>query len=541
MTDWEQKLRAWAPELRLQVVSGAKEVRQVQWASQAHVHLATYDSLRQDSEVVPPRTFDLVITDEVQKIKNPETGIAQAVRRLNPPVRWGLSGTPLENRIDDLFAVFAFLAPGLLQAREAGRPDRVREAMAPFLLRRRKSEALKELPEKVVGEAWVELTESQRAAYDELEQRGILDLKEKGEKVTVTHIFGLINHLKQICNIDPVTGESSKLDFLGQRMEHIAEQGDKALVFSQFPEKTLRKAAEFLNEYGAQIYDGSLSGQQRDHVVEAFRRDPARVVLLLSTKAGGLGLTLTEANYVFHLDHWWNPAAAAQAEDRTHRIGQKKQVFVQYVYAVDTIEERIRKLVEQKRRLFKEIIDELTDVELSGRLTEDELFELFGLERPRGRSQTNQQAMPTTGPRTAYVDARTVLTDLELALRRIIEAKLSQLTSDWWVERVPNDIRMRAEGRRARNESAWPWLSPKTGSFVDFLDFSDYRKIISIDTNWGDVFEKVFLHREIVVAKMMELEPIRNNVAHNRELSAEELQVLRLNSRHLMLLLESSR
>src|SRR5207249_2923624 len=156
------------------------------WSSEAHVHLATYESLRQDSDLVGLDRFDLVVVDEIQRIKNPETGVAQSVRRLEPSIRWGLSGTPLENRLDDLVAIFGFLSPGLLRAHEVADLARVKRKIEPYVLRRRKAEALKDLPEKVVGEAWVELTDEQRIRYEEAERLGVIDLKGLGEKITIT-------------------------------------------------------------------------------------------------------------------------------------------------------------------------------------------------------------------------------------------------------------------------------------------------------------------------------------------------------------------
>lgn len=531
LTDWERKLRAWAPELRVQTIRGSRESREIQWLSQAHVHLATYESLRQDSESLDDHRFDAVVADEIQRIKNPGTGVAQAVRRLNPPIRWGLSGTPLENRPEDLIAIFAFLSRGLLRAEDALDSAVLRRKIEPHLLRRRKAEALKDLPKKAVGESWVELAETQRARYEEAESRGVLDLREKGEKITITHVFSLINHLKQICNFDPVTGESAKLDFVRQRLEHISEQGDKALIYSQFPNKTLVLVADALQEYGAQIYHGSLSERERDRVVEAFKANADRSVLLLSVKAGGLGLSLTEANYVFHMDLWWNPAAAMQAEDRTHRIGQKKSVFVQYIYTVGTIEERIWELLERKRHLFREIVDELSDVTLSKILTEEELFGMFGLERPKQAGVIRSAVV--SSPRDAS-SHREQISTVERTLRKFIQKRLSRLSADWWITRVPTESRLRAEDRKRRNESSWPWLSPNPTAHVDYLDFSDYRKIVDRDDNWDEAFKEVLLHREIVVGKLAELEPIRNNLAHHRDLSTDEQQVLALNVDHLM-------
>lgn len=440
LTDWERKLWDWAPELRVVKVHGSKEQRQIYWNSFAHIYLTTYETLRQDldsslkntdtiinysdgshtincpndicsqklnirnnlfgiqlicptckhkfiyspTEDIAKKEFDIIVLDEIQKIKNPDTAITKAVRQINASYRWGLSGTPLENRLEELISIFAYLKPGLLHYNHKTRPlEEIKETIKPYFLRRRKTDALPELREKVYEETWLELSSAQREAYAKAEQEGVVALNEQGDSITVQHILALITKLKQICNIDPVSKESCKIEYLLEKLEELSEQDGKVLVFSQYPEKTLKSIEPKLKKFSPLVYHGSLSDSQRDEIVRRFEDDKQCKVLLISVRAGGLGLTLTKANFVFHFDLWWNPSVAIQAEDRAHRIGQKKTVFVTSLFTVDTIEERIHNLLKRKQELFKAVIEDLSDTNLSRVLTEEELFSLFNIQKAK--------------------------------------------------------------------------------------------------------------------------------------------------------------
>ena len=404
LTDWEKKLGDWAPELRVIKIRGTKEQRQISWNTPAHLYLTTYETLRQDlfatlnrltpkalsffqgeeegNEDIAKKDWDLVVLDEIQKIKNPSADVTKTTRQINSPRRWGLSGTPLENRIEELISIFAYLKPGLLQYDDALRPQKVKKAIEPYFLRRKVDVLGDQFPKVAHGDIWGELTPAQRDTYDRAENEGIVALNEKGDAVTVQHILALITKLKQICNFDPVTKESYKLEYLFDELEKIIEQNEKALVFSQYPEKTLKILESALErQFKILVYHGQLSDSQRDTIIKEFQNEDKCKVLLMSVKAGGLGLTLTRANHVFHFDQWWNPAVTDQATARARRIGQKKTVFVTSFITEDTIEERIQNLLNRKRELFASVIDDLSDANLSKALTEDELFSLFNLQK----------------------------------------------------------------------------------------------------------------------------------------------------------------
>jgi len=389
---WEDHLGEWAPCLALTTAHHpSRDQRRVRWQERAHLWLTTYDTLRNDLDtVVAKRQFDLVILDEAQKIRNRETGYAKSVKRLASTYRWALTGTPLENRLEDLLSIFEFLKRGLL-AREGVSAAVVKTQIKPFFLRRRKEQVLS-LPQRFNIVEWIWLEGSQWETYKRVEQQEASELRALGDRLRVTHVFQLINLLRQVCNADPETGESSKLEWLRDKLEGVVDE-DKALVFSNYtgngpgdPEDRTpgtRWLQNSLRHYGAVRYDGTCSDAQKKSAVDALcRRDDVRI--LIYSRAGGLGLNLQAANYVFHFDHWWNPAVHCQAEDRVHRIGQPKEVFVYDLWVKGTYEERISEILSRKREVFADVVDALATRPLQV-LSEDEWFSVFGLQNPKSR------------------------------------------------------------------------------------------------------------------------------------------------------------
>lgn len=381
---WDRELEKWAPILGVTVVRGSKESRKTCWEQPAHVWLTTYDTLRQDIEEVKNLKkdgYDVVIADEVQKIKNPGTGYARSVRQLPCRKRWGLSGTPVENRLEELVSIFQFIKPGLLHQKELAVED-AKRIIKPFFLRRRKEDVLKDLPPKIIYEEWLSLDGQQAEAYKRAEEEGIVYLKRLGEEITVFHILELITRLKQLCNVDAKSKESAKLRWVKDSLEDIVSSGDKVLIYSQYLESGIQWLKEELKEHNPLYYGSELSDPRRKHVEELFKNESRYPIFLATQKTGGLGLNLTSANYVIHFDHWWNPATANQAEDRAHRIGQEKKVFVYHLWVEDSVEERVYKKLKEKQGLYDEVIDSLSNIEGSG-LSEDEIFELFSLKKPQ--------------------------------------------------------------------------------------------------------------------------------------------------------------
>ena len=263
------------------------------------------------------------------------------------------------------------------------KPRAMRRTVGDFVLRRTKDKVLADLPPKLFRDAELELTSSQRETYSLAEKDGILRLTEMGDSATIQHVFELILRLKQICNFDPATGESSKLERLAADLDEIAASGQKAIVFSQWVD-TLGRLHRELSDLNPLQYHGKIPMRDRDGIIEQFRTDANRHALLMTYGAGGVGLNLQFCSYVFLFDRWWNPAVEDQAINRAHRIGVTGPVTVTRFLTVDTIEQRINQVLAEKRELFDTIFTENAKPPKLG-LTQQEIFGLFKLRSPQGK------------------------------------------------------------------------------------------------------------------------------------------------------------
>jgi hypothetical protein len=384
---WERELMLWAPELSAVRVQRDPAQRDKQWRFGAEVHIVSYESLARDAQRTSPIAgipFDLCIADEAQKIKNPATLNSRALRAISAKCssRWALTGTPLENATSDAVSIFEFIAPSFRLDPRFQSPRQLRNAITPYLLRRTKRQVDVQFPELRHDMHWLDLSPGQRNAYWNAEYAGVEELRALGVNVTRLHIFSLITRLKLICNYDEVSGESCKLDFLLDSLDEISANGEKALVFSQYPHETLSKVADHLRRFNPLRFDASVNPRGRERVVEQFQEQDESDILLMGIRSGGMGITLTRANHVFHFDHWWNPAIVDQGSARVHRIGQQRPVFIHSLYTRGTIEERIDNILSRKRQLFQDVFGQLEDEKVTSRLSDEELFGLFGLEPP---------------------------------------------------------------------------------------------------------------------------------------------------------------
>jgi len=331
-----------------------------------------------------------VVLDEAQRIKNASTATAKAVKRVEAGRRWGLTGTPLENRLEEVRAICYYIRPDLLK-RANMTPQTVKRLIEPYLLRRRKEEVLKELPPKEEFEVWLQMGVAQRAAYDEMEKKHVLALS-KQDVITANNILTLILELKKICNRDPRSGDSIKGEWLRENLDDIVNAGNKALVFTQFRQPQFGGSEWIQDELGAyrpMNYSEAGTDRLRDEFLEAFESDPARKVFIGHPRTAGLGLNqLVAANYVIHFDHWWNPAITNQATARAHRPRQTKRVFVYHLWVEGTIEEMILDKLRKKQALFDETIDSLTTLASEEMLFEvyDELLRKYGIKSVAKRS-----------------------------------------------------------------------------------------------------------------------------------------------------------
>jgi SNF2 family DNA or RNA helicase len=323
--------------------------------------------------------FDLVVLDEAQRIKNRSSTTSQIVRRISRSRNWALTGTPVENSAEDLIGIFDFISPGYLSSGMSLRC--MSKAAREYILRRTKDMVLTDLPPKMYRDAELDMTPEQWDAYRVAEDDGVVRLEGLGEEITIQHVFQLILRLKQICNFDPATQASSKLERLEADLEEIAASGQKAIVFSQWV-NSLDVIRARLQPYGPLEYHGRIPGKKRDGIIAQFREDPGKHVLLMSYGAGSVGLNLQFCRYVFLFDRWWNPAVEDQAINRAHRIGSSGPVTVTRMLTLGTIEERINQVLERKRELFATLIpDGRSAPNLS--MTQDEIFGLFNLRTPQ--------------------------------------------------------------------------------------------------------------------------------------------------------------
>jgi SNF2 family DNA or RNA helicase len=398
---WHRELRRCFPALPVHEYIGSARDRSIWTRPYPGVLISTYATVARDVQVISETPLFMLVLDESTKIKNPQTQRAQAAKALNAAHRIALSGTPVENRPAELWSVFDFLMRGHLGALSAFQrtfeepilsgdrtaAERLGRRVGPFLLRRRKEQVAKDLPEKVeMQPEWVELTREQRELYVAIQKRDVEPLwhaLRKNQYVARPNILAALTKLKQVCDhpalitkqIDPLEGRSEKFDLAVERLREIAEQGDQAVVFSHYL-ATLDLFQVALHRLGLEFVrlDGSVSMQERQRRIDLFN-DHRASVALCSLQAMSHGVNLTAANHVLHVDRWWNPAIEDQATDRVHRIGQDKTVFIHHILTTDTLEEKIAILLERKRHLSDRIMGAAAQQEL--RWTREELIELL--------------------------------------------------------------------------------------------------------------------------------------------------------------------
>jgi SNF2 family DNA or RNA helicase len=376
VTNWIREFHTWADELPLSIIEGSTWKRRTHWLhDRSPVKLCNYECLTRDAELLTENavSFDLVVLDEAQRIKNLESVTAKVAHSIRRSRSWALTGTPVENRARDLVSLLEFVHQ---KPCDADRPDVLRDQVGAVLLRRTKEMVMSDMPPRLIRDTWIDLGPSQRDRYDAAEKDGVFKLNDLGDELTIEHVFELVRRLKQICNYDPVTGESAKLEYLRSTMEEVLASGKKAILFSQWV-GTIEWLAERLPEANPLLYHGGIAQKDRDPILKEFKESPDRPLLMMSYGTGAVGLNLQFSNYVFLYDRWWNPAIEDQAINRAHRIGQKEPVFVFRFISTDTIEQRIAEVLQKKRELFEFLIGDQDAPDLG--LNREDILSLFQL------------------------------------------------------------------------------------------------------------------------------------------------------------------
>jgi non-specific serine/threonine protein kinase len=401
MYNWQNEIKKFTPNLSFYMHHGGARSRDSLNDKGIDVIITTYGTLRSDIKQFVEVNFDYVILDESQAIKNPSSKVTKAAGLLRAKNRLCLSGTPLQNNTFDIYAQMNFLNPGMLGSMEffkhefsmpidkfgeKEQKDHLRKLLYPFILRRTKEQVAKDLPEKQEMVLFCEMGDEQRKIYDAYRndyRDKILGVVENQgiQKSQLTILQGLMK-LRQICDSPAIVKEAERFPNVSVKLEEIGREitenisNHKALIFSQFLGMlSLIKDKMRELEVDFEYFDGSSTINEREAAIQRFQNDDSCRVFLISLKAGGVGLNLTAADYVYIVDPWWNPAVEQQAIDRTHRIGQTKNIFAYRMICTDTVEDKILKLQERKRNLAKDLITD--DEGFVKTLTKEDVEYLF--------------------------------------------------------------------------------------------------------------------------------------------------------------------
>ena len=399
LPNWEHELHTFAPSLRCTILHGQGR----RFSAKSDIHITTYQTLQRDVKKLSEKTFDCLIIDEAQAVKNTQTKNAQALRLLQAASRIAMTGTPVENSLEDMRALFDFIIPGYLGSAETFRKkwripielhgdaetaESFQKITAPFLLRRLKTDpaVISDLPEKVITPQYCRLTPEQTALYESLVEtqlKSVLKTEDGIQRNAL--VLKLLTALKQVCNHPHVYDESFQTDValsgktaaLMQLLGEILDAGEKTLIFSQYTQTLFLLRKLIQEQFGDEplLLHGQMPLTARKAAVESFQTDPAQRIFLISLKAGGTGLNLTAATRVIHFDLWYNPAIEDQATDRAFRIGQHNTVFVSRFICAGTFEEKIDEMIQKKRHISQMTLS--GGESWIGKMSNEELAELF--------------------------------------------------------------------------------------------------------------------------------------------------------------------
>ena len=394
--NWENEVNKFTPDLSVLNLTGVDRHDHFKNIKKYDIILTSYALVRRDIELYKKFDFRMVILDESQNIKNHESITARAVKRIPSEHRFAMSGTPIENRLSELWSVFDFLMPGFLydlpefkyrfivpiaEKGDKSVENRLKKQIYPFILRRMKRDVAKDLPEKIENIAYCSMTEEQEELYQEIlddtRETLLREIQDKGMKNSKMSIFAALLRLRQICchpKLIKKEVDSGKFAHLKEMLEEITGEGHRVLLFSQFVQM-LDIIKDYFERAGIKYEYLTGDTKNRQERIERFNNDESVQVFLLSLKAGGTGLNLTGADYVIHYDPWWNPAVEDQATDRAYRIGQTKNVMVYRLITKNSVEEKIQRLKGKKRDLVDAVIS--VDREIGKTLTYEDIKDIL--------------------------------------------------------------------------------------------------------------------------------------------------------------------
>ena len=368
--NWYKELDKWCPSVSKVLINGSQKTRESLYHLPYNIWISSYEQIRIDMEMFISNDleFDVVILDEAQRIKNKDSKTSLACKLLNRDKSWALTGTPIENNITDIISIYSFVNEGVIN--EFHSNNEIKSLIEDSFLRRTKKEVLKDLPPILYNDLYLKMNGDQLDCYQDVLNEYI------SSNANMTSIFARISKLKSICNFSPTSNTSIKYEALLNILENSRNENQKVLIFSQYVGSLKRikdlLAIDLNQKYN--IFHGGVNKEERDEMIDNFENNSEFDILLISLKAGGVGLNLNSATNVVLFDRWWNPALENQAIQRAHRFGKKVPLNVYRFIISDTIEEKIENILKKKELLFDEMINDSTITEHNNLFTKEDLL-----------------------------------------------------------------------------------------------------------------------------------------------------------------------